>query len=346
MRVHVPALPWFTTEYKNSQCAYTNKVIRFADMLTSLGHEVIVYAGERSDTREAEVVTVFTDEDRERFPDITWSASDPVWREFNMGCIQAISERQQPGDILGIIGGNCQQPVTGRFPDMPVVEWGIGYEGTFAPFRVFESYAWMHTVLGSQKGASAANGNFYDAVIPNSFSLQEFPFSPVSDGYMLYIGRLIERKGLQVVADIAERSDRQLVIAGAGDESLIPKGTEYAGLVGPVERAKIMGGAAVTLVPTLYLEPFGGVAVESMMCGTPVVSTDWGAFTETVNNGVSGYRCRTLADFVKGVEMAADLPRPLVRQWSLQYDVNVVRHTYEKFLLDVAEVQWGKGWHT
>lgn len=346
MRIHVPALPWFTTEYVNSSCAYTNKVIRFADMMTSLGHEVIVYAGERTDTKDAELVTVFTDEDREKYPAITWSATDAVWRKFNARTIDAIAARQQPRDILGIIGGNCQQPVADRFPGMAVVEWGIGYEGTFAPFRVFESYAWMHSVVTYQAGsAAAADGRFYDRVIPNSFSLDEFPFAPESDGYLLYIGRLIDRKGLQVVADIAERSDRQLVIAGGGDEKLIPPGTEYAGVVGPEERSAIMGGAAVTLVPTLYLEPFGGVAVESMMCGTPVVSTDWGAFTETVQPGVSGYRCHTLRDFLEGVEKAALLDRAGVRDWARQYDVGVVRHRYEDFLTDVLEVQHGKGWY-
>jgi hypothetical protein len=36
------------------------------------------------------------------------------------------------------------------------------------------------------------------------------------------------------------------------------------------------------------------VAVEAQMSGTPVISTDWGAFPETV---LHGYRCRTLEQF-------------------------------------------------
>jgi len=54
------------------------------------------------------------------------------------------------------------------------------------------------------------------------------------------------------------------------------------GSVGVEERANLLANAQVTLVPTTYLEPFGGVVIESMLAGTPVVTTDFGAFPELV----------------------------------------------------------------
>jgi glycosyltransferase involved in cell wall biosynthesis len=104
------------------------------------------------------------------------------------------------------------------------------------------------------------------------------------------------------------------LIAGVGTP---PTYGEYLGPVG-LERAELYQNAKAVFVPTTYVEPYGTVNVEAQMCGTPVITTDWGAFTETVIDGVTGYRCRTFGEFVQASIDAPKLDRNVIRQRALE----------------------------
>lgn len=311
--IHVIGLPHTLPTDEFSWCAYTMKTRRFIRMMRRLGYEVNTVWGK--------------DMGGEIPP---FDPDSQLWRDHNAMAIEIIRPASKPGDYLALTAGRAQAAIAEACPELVAVEPGVGYGGICTQFRVFESYAWMHTVYGAMaKDAHAADGEFYDAVIPNAYDPDEFPRGEGGD-YLLYIGRLIPRKGLAVVRDLAERVGMELHVAGAGDEALIPKGAHYHGNVGPAKRARLMGGARAVIVPTLYVEPFGGVHVEAQLCGTPVITTDWGAFVETVTDGVNGYRCRTLKDFEAAWHLSKTLDRNDIR-WtarrrygmdhvSLQYD--------------------------
>ena len=74
------------------------------------------------------------------------------------------------------------------------------------------------------------------------------------------------------------------------------------------ERAELLAGAWALIQPTMFLEPFGGSVVEAMLSGLPVVTSDWGAFPENVRDGIDGYRCRTLKEFVDAAHTIHELP--------------------------------------
>lgn len=349
MRFHAVNLPHTeTTLNGHAYCAYTGKVRRFADMMTSLGHEVYLYGGEANDADCVEnVVCITRSEQAEHFDGIPpFDAEHPGWKLFNGRAAAAVKDRAVDGDFLCLIGGIAQASIAKANPTLRTVEYGVGYEGVFSDFRVFESYAWMHTVYGHLYSAYGADGRFYDAVIPNYFDLAEFPQGKGDGDYLFFIGRLIDRKGLAVVRDVADRTGLPLVVAGEGDRGLVPAGAEYVGAVEPAKRAELMGAARATLVPTLYVEPFGGVSVESMLCGTPAITTDWGAFTESVVQGRTGYRCRTLAQFADAVEKSASLDRDDIRNIAQsRYSTNVVRHQYDAYFNQLAQLQ-GAGWYS
>lgn len=344
MRFHLVSLPHTESTKDYEWCAFTSNVRKFANMMMSLGHEVFLYAGEHNEAACTEHIDCCDFDSLERIP--PYESTHPDFERFAARAIKEIRERAEPGDYLCIIGGNTQQPIADAFPDLTTVEFAVGYEGTFAKFRVFCSYAWMHTVYGYQQGANKADGHFYDAVIPHYYEVEDFPVGHGDGGYLLHIGRLIERKGLHIAGEMAKRTGLPLVVAGEGDTSLIPEGAEYVGLVGPAQRAKLMGAATAFVCPTIYVEPFGAVSVEAQLCGTPVISTDWGGFVETVEQGVTGFRCRTLAEFCDATTDAAYLDREHIRQRAIAlYSTDVVRHQYQHYFNQLETLR-GDGWYT
>lgn len=324
MRFHVAGLPF----EPRPDCAYHGKVVRFVRMMRELGHTVFEYQAPPG----------LWDHNR------AFDPNNETWQAWNRFVINRIHETAAPTDFICVIAGRCQQPIADAFPNMLTVEFGVGYGGVFAPFRVFESYAWMHAVYGAQAQGGdphQADGRFYDAVIPNYFDVDEFPAGPGGPGYA-FVGRLIDRKGPAIAAQVCEHLGAELIIAGDG---IPPAYGRHVGVVGPAQRAAIMGQAAALFVPTLYVEPFGGVAVEAMLCGTPVITTDWGAFTETVVDGVTGFRCHTLAEFVDAAQAARELDREAIRDYAVaRYSLEAVAPQYEKYFERLAGL-WGDGWN-
>jgi glycosyltransferase involved in cell wall biosynthesis len=139
-----------------------------------------------------------------------------------------------------------------------------------------------------------------------------------------------------------------LLVAGQGRlDTFNTEGADvqHLGCLGPEQRDRFLGGAEAVLVPTQYIEPFGGVAVEAQLCGTPVITTDWGAFTETVRHGETGYRCRTMDDFVWATTNAPLLDRRAIRRWASEnYSMERVGRMYDEYLRKLQDL-YADGWY-
>lgn len=316
--------------------------------MMDLGHEVYLYSGEQNDTICTEHIACISEEDRtdllgdRHYTAGMFDASHKHWVAFNTRVASEIAQRAEPHDFICVIGGTAHKPIADMLPHMMTVEFGIGYPGTFAQFRVFESYAWMHSVYGSTTTNPATlDGRWYDVVIPGYVDAAEFPEGKGDGDYLFFIGRLIERKGYQIAADVAEHLGKRLIVAGVGTP---PTYGEYVGTLG-LERARYFGEASAVLVPTQYVEPFGTVNVEAQMTGTPVITTDWGAFTETVVDGVTGFRCRTFGEFVEAVQASASLDRAVIRKRALEiYSLEAIAPRYDRYFRRLLSL-WGDGWY-
>ncbi len=118
-----------------------------------------------------------------------------------------------------------------------------------------------------------------------------------------FVGRLVLEKGAPLLIEAFELVRRRmpsvrLKLLGDGPEmprlrqrlreSALDSAVELPGHVTHERLGQFLADAWVQVVPSLWAEPFGLVAVESMMRGTAVVASNWGGLAEVVVDGVTG----------------------------------------------------------
>ena len=359
-RLHSLGLPHTATNKDYLNCAFTQKCNKGNQMFHDLEHEVIHYGNEASETDCTEHVTVTTMDDIQKaYGDKDYGkhfydhdGNDHAYQTFHENAVPALRERLQENDIILCWFGTGHMDVAyAAIEDVPfnvhIVEPGIGYPQTFAPNKVYESYAKMHVDIG---GASMAHDifnkleqqlpgidavfpnyrrqpyttpNWHDTVIPNYFDPKDFDFRPDHDGYYMYIGRIINTKGVEVAMRLADKMGKKLIVAGQGDffeeMGFEPWDcVELVGSLGVEERRYYMAGAELGICASWYPDPFCGTHMEFLMSGTPILTTDWGVFPETVPHGIVGFRCRTFNYFVEAARTIHEINPAICRTYAEQ----------------------------
>lgn len=369
-RFHYLGLVHLPISERYMGCAFTQKVVKLSKMLLSLGHEVILYGAEGSDAPCSEMVVTHSlrdirdawGEGDNRFEiGYNWKSKDfkhdfnkprkLATLKFYASCVNEITKRKKPDDFLLLSMGSYHRPVDLGVKLFLTCEPGIGYRGSYSRFRAFESAYLMNFTYGSEHPRKSINGNYYDRVIPNYFEAKHFPFQPKKKDYFFYMGRMIPRKGVYTAMKTVDAIKAKLKLAGQGRIETNSPNCEFVGYVDPDQRAELMGRAKATFVPTVYLEAFGGVAVESQLCGTPAITTNFGVFPETVKHGVTGFRCNTLNDFVQAAKNVNKLDPAIIRKHAERYLVDNVKWEFQRWFEDLYQLYLSaqdssvKGWH-
>ncbi|MER7764212.1 glycosyltransferase [Streptomyces sp. NPDC097619] len=156
--------------------------------------------------------------------------------------------------------------------------------------------------------------------------------------HVLYLGRLAEAKGVRLLMTAWDALTAAggvgvpLVIAGSGP--LEPEVTAWAagrpdvrvvGLYDTARSREAVARSVAVVAPSTWMEAFGLVVVEAMAAGVPAVAAGHGAFTELVEDGVTGLLHRpgdaeSLADRLRLVASDPDRNDELGRAARLRYE--------------------------
>lgn len=354
-RFHIIGVYHLPAKKEYLPCAYTQKIVKLIQMLRDLGHEVIYYGAEGSETAATEQVVTHTLQDIRRYfgsgdnrfelgynwhvgTTFRFDEAEPisdVHKKWIANSIEEMKKRVKSEDfVLSSQGGKSWKAIAEGVGAPLTCEFGIGYHDTFARFKAFESNSLRSFIAGFDYGRKRSNdylGKMLDRVIPNYFEDADFPDKKYKKGnYLLYVGRAVGLKGFDIAVRVAEDMKIKLIMVGQTKNQVKTKYLEHIGVVNdPVKKAELFGGAIATFVPTQYIEPFGGVNVESQLCGTPVITTDFGVFPETVIDGETGFLCRRYSDFKKAVELAPYLKRDKIRTHAEKYLMSNVKWLYQ-----------------
>jgi glycosyltransferase involved in cell wall biosynthesis len=340
-----------------SHCAFTSKVVRWVEMMAAAGERIIVYWGGDSppggDYGMVDYVSMMSDaEQNERFGaelpntilDLDWNPNASHWRMLNHRAAAALYTHWREGDVIAVLSGSNHDTLMTEFSHTWFVEPWVGYAGIskLSRARCFESSAWRHYMYGQHQ---IADGLPLDTVIPNYYRPNDFRTGD-DDGYLLYVGRMIQRKGIMDIIEVARRSKRKLYMVGQGarvdeenDTLVCDDGTvmntlgvdvTYFGIVQPGPRADLYARASATIAATTYIEPFGGVFAEAMLSGVQPVCRNWGAFVEYVDGR---YRFDDVDQAVDAVDRAVIARGPELRERAIEtFSVETATGAYAEWL--------------
>lgn len=354
-RIHTFGIPHLPTNRTYNSCAYSMRQLKFCKMMRERGHYIIFYGHEDSEVDCDEFVPVSDnavldaayggyDWRRNQFRHNT---GDYAYVTFNDRGVPEIQKRVQPLDIVHCPFGFAHQRMAEAAEALGaiVVEGGVGYtSGHFTRFRAYESHAVRNTVEGQ------VNPQFwYSRVIPCYFDPEDFTYREDKEDFVLFLGRITELKGISTCIRAAEAAGVPLKIAGQGNLkecgwATLPDNCEYVGYADIETRRDLMSRASAFLIASSYNEPFGGVQVESMLSGTPVISPFFGAFAEVNQPGRTGFHCHTLRDYVDAIKRRREIDPAVCRARGMEYTLEQVAPMYERWFADIMEIYTNQGW--
>ncbi len=216
----------------------------------------------------------------------------------------------------------CRVPVV--FTHHDPFNFLVKYKNVFPKYKDLN---WISMSFAQRSGMPADTNwvaNIYHGIDPQKLT----PVARPAGDYIAYFGRIIQPKGLHVAIAAAKKAGVPLKIAGkhyAGKKDeywqniIAPQlgdGVEYVGFIkSDAAKRAFLGNARALIVPSLFDEPFGMVAIEALACGTPVIALNSGALPEiiTPKNGILVDKANAVDGIADAIAKVTTIPRAACR---------------------------------
>lgn len=294
--------------------------------LVKLGHEVTLFASGDSHT-SATLASIYPTSLRAAKVKDVYGTND--YTVLNV--IEAY-KRQSEFDVIHDHTGNWGL-IAATTATTPVVSTLHG-PFTTTNRKLYESIADRVSLVAISEGQIKPVPSLPIAgVVYNGLPMDHYPFSDSHKGYLLFVGRISEEKGVHHAIDVAQYLQIPLIIAAKLESNHRPD-VEYfrqyveprldgdkikwIGEVNEEERNKLMSEAKCFLHPVSFREPFGLTLIEAMACGCPVVAYGRGSIREIVAQGKTGFVVEDAEEMVEAVSSIDVIDRGECRRHSLE----------------------------
>ena len=133
---------------------------------------------------------------------------------------------------------------------------------------------------------------------------------PDNKGYYLYVGRLDEIKGIDIVLEaFSKMPERELHVIGSGGEDYIKKYSGFSNIkfLGQLSHEEVMAemiNSKAMVFPSKLYEGMPMTIIESFEKGVPVIASDIGNAKEIVKDGVTGvhFKSDNVVSLISAVE--------------------------------------------
>lgn len=150
-----------------------------------------------------------------------------------------------------------------------------------------------------------------------------------------YIGGLEVHKGVKNLLRafyiaISKNREIELLLCGSGAmekwiknyirNANLEKHVKVVGRINFMKLYEIYQKTDIVIVPSLWPEPFGRVAMEALCAGRPVIVNPIGGLREQVINGFNGFyvNCYDIYELAKGILDISEIPRQKLLQMGLE----------------------------